>query len=74
MWYTLIPLGFVLTMAIYGLVIQIGRFYDQSNWLLVVMGLVVLAAAIMVLLEAVATLARQLRANRETEAAPAEGQ
>lgn len=64
MWYTLVPLTFLLVMTISALLIQLGGFYKTGNWFLLVLDLIILAAAILVLLESAATLAKQLRENR----------
>lgn len=64
MWYTLLPLVFLLVMTISALVLQLGTFYSQGKWFLLVMDLVILVAAVLVLLESASALARQLRANK----------
>ena len=48
----LIPLVFVLVMSIYALVVQIGTFYADGNWLLLGLDLVILVASLWVALEA----------------------
>ncbi|MFV0476658.1 MAG: carbon starvation protein A [Parahaliea sp.] len=50
--YTLIPMGFVLVMAFFAGVIKLGEYYQQDNWLLVVLDLVVLIVSVLVMLEA----------------------
>ena len=52
--YTLVPMVFLLLMTIGALLYQLWGFYDQGNWLLVVMDLVILVAAVWVGLEALA--------------------
>ena len=52
--YTLAPMVFLLLMTIGALLYQLWGFYDQGNWLLVVMDLVILVAAVWVGLEALA--------------------
>ncbi len=69
MWYTLAPLAFLLVMTIGALLLQLGKFYNESNWFLLILDLIILVAAVLVLLESVATLTKQLRENRETRAA-----
>ena len=49
---TMIPLIFLMLMTLPALLIQLGTFWDQRNWLLIVMDLVVLGASILVTLEA----------------------
>jgi carbon starvation protein len=68
MWYTLAPLVFLLFMTIFGLLIQLKSFYLKEDWFLFGLDLVVLAAAILVTLESGATLARQLKYNKENPA------
>ena len=48
----LIPLAFVAVMTIYALFIQLGTFYDAQNWLLLVLDVVILVAAVWVIVEA----------------------
>ena len=49
---TMIPLIFLMLMTLPALVIQLGTFWDQRNYLLIAMDLVVLGASIFVTLEA----------------------
>ena len=51
-WFTAVPLAFLLTMSVYALLVQLGQFYRQENWLLLVMDIVILLAALWVALEA----------------------
>ena len=48
----LIPLAFVAVMTIYALFIQLGTFWDAQNWLLLVLDVVILVAAVWVIVEA----------------------
>ena len=57
-WFTLIPMMFLLTMTVIALILQLKQFYDAGNWLLIIMDLVILACSIMVILESIATLKR----------------
>ncbi len=66
-WYTLLPLTFLLLMTVWALLVQLRQFYSQGNYLLVVMDLVILGAAIWVILEAMAALNR---ARKERTGAP----
>ncbi len=50
--YTLVPMAFVLVMAFFAGVIKLGEYYQQDNWLLVVLDLVVLIVSVLVMLEA----------------------
>lgn len=57
-WMLVVPLVFVLTMAIFGLLVQLGQFYDAGNWLLLGLDVVILIAALWVALESVLVLRR----------------
>ena len=48
----LIPLVFVLVMSIYALIVQIGTFYADGNWLLLALDIIILIASLWVALEA----------------------
>jgi carbon starvation protein len=56
--FTAVPLAFLLTMSIYALLVQLGQFYAQKNWLLLVMDVVILLAALWVALEAAIAMGR----------------
>ncbi|MCQ9352667.1 carbon starvation protein A [Corynebacterium sp. 153RC1] len=60
----LVPLVFVMLMSIWALVVQLGQFYAAGNWLLLVLDVIILVAAIWVSIEALAALrkARELPA------------
>ena len=55
----LVPLAFVLVMAILALFIQLGTFFSNGQWLLFGLGLVVLVAALFVALEAARGMRRE---------------
>lgn len=57
-WFTAVPLAFLLTMSVYALLVQLGQFYRQENWLLLVMDIVILFAALWVALEAAIAMSR----------------
>jgi len=63
-WFTAIPLTFLLAMTVPALIIQLVGFYNDSNWLLVVMDILILVASILVALEALAAFARARREAR----------
>lgn len=67
-WYTAVPLAFLLTMSVYALLVQLGQFYAQQNWLLLGMDIVILLAALWVALEAAVAMSKGAR-----QAAPATG-
>lgn len=57
-WFTAVPLAFLLTMSVYALLVQLGQFYAQENWLLLGMDIVILLAALWVALEAAVAMSR----------------
>ncbi len=57
-WFTAVPLAFLLTMSVYALLVQLGQFYRQENWLLLGMDIVILLAALWVALEAAIAMGR----------------
>ncbi|APX93376.1 carbon starvation protein A [Halomonas sp. 1513] len=58
MWYTLVPLCFLLVMTIAALLIQLRTFFNDGNYFLLFLDIVVLIAAIMVAMECAAALKR----------------
>jgi carbon starvation protein len=54
----LVPLAFVLVVTVYALFIQLGTFWSEKNWLLLVLDLVILVAAAWVIVEALAAMKR----------------
>nr|WP_257644031.1 carbon starvation CstA 5TM domain-containing protein [Luteimonas salinisoli] len=69
--FTMVPLAFLLVMSVYALVVQLRTFYDDGNWLLLGMDIVILVAALWVALEAAIAMARGRDAAGETDAAGA---
>ncbi|WP_306574166.1 carbon starvation CstA family protein [Oligella urethralis] len=57
-WFTLIPMVFLLTMTVIALLSQLMDFYENGERLLVVLDIVVLICSIWVILESIATLKR----------------
>lgn len=57
-WPVLIPLVFVLTMSLWAAVIQLQTFYNEGNWLLLVIDIIILIAAVWVTVEAIGALNR----------------
>jgi len=55
-WFTLIPLCFVLLMATWALIIQLRDFWNQGMYLLLALDVLILGATILVALEAFAAL------------------
>ncbi|MDV6326790.1 carbon starvation protein A [Idiomarina sp. PL1-037] len=58
MYYTLIPLVFLLIMTVFALIVQLKDFYNSGDWFLMGLDLVVLVAAIWIGLEASAGLSK----------------
>ncbi len=58
-WFTLIPLVFLLSMTFIALLIQLGSFYDKGNYLLIFLDIVILGATILVCLESFSVLKRE---------------
>ena len=54
----LIPAVFVIFVSIYALIVQLGQFYNDGNWLLLVLDIIVLIAAVWVLIEAALAMVR----------------
>lgn len=50
---SLIPFALILVMALYALVIQMGTFYSDGNWLLLIMDVIILISALVVAIESV---------------------
>ena len=53
-----LPMVFVLVMTVYALFVQLGTFYREENWLLLVLDVVILVAALWVIIESLAALNR----------------
>ncbi len=68
-WFTVIPLVFLLTMTILALLYQLWEFFAAGNWLLVAMDIVILIAAIFVALEATSAFMRERRRAAQVRAA-----
>lgn len=54
--FTLTPMIFVLLMSVWGSLIQMGSYYRNEQWLLVVLSVAVLIASILVILEAISVI------------------
>jgi carbon starvation protein len=53
-----LPMAFVMVMTLYALVVQLGTFWSEQNWLLLVLDVVILVAALWVIVEAGAAMNR----------------
>lgn len=71
----LIPLVFVMVMSIYALVVQLGTFWSDRSWLLLVLDVIILVASLWVAVEAVAAMnaARKGTFDPETDEPVLEG-
>ena len=69
--YTLVPFAFLLTMTILALLLQLRTFFQQGQYFLVFMDVVILGATIWVALESLAALRRARRAARGKQEVPA---
>jgi carbon starvation protein len=65
----LLPLAFVLVMSVYALIVQLGTFWADRSWLLLVLDVVILVASLWVAVEAVAAMnaARKGEFDPETD-------
>ncbi|MEF3120580.1 carbon starvation protein A [Kocuria flava] len=66
----LVPLVFVLVMSVYALVVQLGQFWAAGNWLLLVLDVVILVAALWVIAEAVGAMARARKNPQDRDDRP----
>lgn len=57
----IIPLTFVLIMSVLALLVQMGTFWQDRNWLLLVLDVIILVAAVWVIVEAVGAMVRASR-------------
>ncbi|WP_298888800.1 carbon starvation protein A [uncultured Serinicoccus sp.] len=65
----LIPLGFVGVMTLYALFIQLGTFWSEGNWLLLILDIVILVASLWVMVEALGAMrkARDFQGDDDAE-------
>ena len=63
----LIPLVFVLFISVYALIIQLGGFLADGNWLLLVLDVIILIAAVWVIVESAVALNRARIADPEPD-------
>ncbi|MBP2367073.1 carbon starvation CstA family protein [Pseudonocardia parietis] len=63
----LLPLLFVLVMTVYALLVQIVEFYNEGNWLLLGMDIVILVAAVWVVVESATAIGRARKEEPEPE-------
>lgn len=65
-WYTLIPLVFLLTVSIIALLLQLVTFYEQGKYFILVLDIIILIATILVCLECSSVLRKEW-AERKTK-------
>ncbi|MBD8061966.1 carbon starvation CstA family protein [Oceanitalea stevensii] len=63
----LIPLVFVMAMSLFAAIVQVRTFYTSENWLLLVLDLVIIVAAIWVILEATIAMTKARKSPAETD-------
>ncbi|MGC5627034.1 carbon starvation CstA family protein [Georgenia sp. Z1344] len=63
----LIPLVFVFVMSLYAAIVQVGTFYSSGNWLLLVLDLIIIVAALWVILEATLAMSSARRSPAEVD-------
>ncbi|MDN5687708.1 MAG: carbon starvation protein A [Brachybacterium sp.] len=63
----MIPLVFVLFISVYALIIQLGGFVAEGNWLLLVLDVIILIAAVWVIVESAVALNRARHAEPEPD-------
>ncbi|MDO4904819.1 MAG: carbon starvation protein A [Lautropia sp.] len=68
-WFTLLPMAFVMLISIVALLLQLKEFYDKGNWLLIVMDIVILVCSILATLECISVLKREWPGKKEAQSA-----
>ncbi|WP_019483340.1 carbon starvation CstA family protein [Arthrobacter sp. TB 23] len=63
----LVPLLFLLTMSVYALIVQMGQFYAAENWLLLVLDVIILVAAVWVIFESAIAMSQAKKNPPELE-------
>ncbi len=63
-YYTLLPMLFVFTMSFLAACVTLVQFYQDGNWLLVVLDVIVLGTSLLVMLEAASAIAAFKRGQR----------
>ncbi|WP_299300832.1 carbon starvation protein A [uncultured Brachybacterium sp.] len=63
----MIPLLFVLFVSVYAAIIQLGTFYREGNWLLLIMDVIIVVAAVWVIVESAIALKRAHGAEPEPD-------
>ncbi len=63
----LVPLVFVFSMSVAAAIVQVGQFYADGDWLLLILDLVILVAALWVIVEAVGAMAKTRKEPADEE-------
>ncbi|GAA4528642.1 carbon starvation protein A [Brachybacterium paraconglomeratum] len=63
----MIPLLFVLFVSVYAAIIQLGTFYREGNWLLLIMDVIIVVAAVWVIVESAIALKRAYGSEPEPD-------
>ncbi|HLS16002.1 MAG TPA: carbon starvation protein A [Beutenbergiaceae bacterium] len=66
-WPILIPLVFVFAMSLAAAIVQLGTFYTSGNWLLLVLDVIIIIAALWVILEATIAMTKARKMPSETD-------
>lgn len=62
----LIPMVFVLFVSMFALILQVGQFYNEGNWLLFGLDIMILIAAVWVMIEAILAMVRTKKTRSRT--------
>ena len=66
--YTLVPMIFVLITSSWAAVIKLIEWYQEGNWLLVTIDIIVLVTSVLVILEAASVISSYRRDNQVSKA------
>ena len=69
----LVPLVFLLVMSVYALIVQMGEFWAAENWLLLVLDVIILIAAVWVIFESAIVMSRARKSPPELDEDAMEG-
>ncbi|MGC0249171.1 carbon starvation CstA family protein [Pseudactinotalea sp. Z1748] len=67
----LIPLVFVFVMSLYAALVQVGQFFSDANWLLFILDVIIIVAALWVIVEAVNAMLKARKEPLEADDEPA---
>ena len=66
----LIPLIFVFVMSLYAALVQVGQFFSDANWLLFILDVIIIVAALWVIVEAVNAMLKARKEPLEVDEEP----